>query len=89
MVIVLILLFVASFLQAELNATPFVRAGLIELETLHDMGQPAASIYASITEGYISSQPDLIYLQVSHFTIHFGSLKFLNCCIIGSWECAA
>lgn len=64
MVIVLLLMFVSSFLQGELDATPFVRAGLAELETIHDLGDPGARIYASITERYIASQPDIIYLQV-------------------------
>ena len=58
------LLFVSSFLQSELDATPFVRGGLTELEALRDMGTDGAAAFTAATQRYIASQRHLIFLQV-------------------------
>lgn len=63
----LILLFIATILQTDLDATPFVRAGMSELEALHDTNNTQG--YNDAVQRYVSNQKHLIYLQVRNTLI--------------------
>ncbi len=49
-------------MQTDIDATSFVRAGMTELELLHDSGD--TTTYTQAAQRYIAAQDTIIYLQI-------------------------